>query len=96
MPAYEHSATPYTHKSHVCRVGQNRVYTPYMTVYLVISLPKIMYIHRVHMVLANPRFMVLTNPKITLTDLLGQPESNAWSNSKSPPPLLLSSLGNLF
>jgi len=28
------------------RVGQNRLYAPYMTVYLVISLPKIPYIHR--------------------------------------------------
>ena len=37
------------------RVGQNRIYTPYMTVYLVISLPKIPYTHRIYMVLANPR-----------------------------------------
>jgi len=37
------------------RVGQNRIYTPYMTVYLVISLPKILYIHRIYMVLASPR-----------------------------------------
>jgi hypothetical protein len=37
----------------VCRVGQNRIYTPYMTVYLEISLPKISYIHRIYMVLAN-------------------------------------------
>jgi hypothetical protein len=36
------------------RVGQNRIYTPYMTVYLVIFLPKIPYIHRMYMVLANP------------------------------------------
>jgi hypothetical protein len=36
------------------RVGQNRIYAPYMTVYLVISLPKVPYIHRVYMVLANP------------------------------------------
>ena len=36
------------------RVGQDRIYTPYMTVYLVISLPKIPYIHRIYMVLANP------------------------------------------
>jgi hypothetical protein len=41
------------------RVGQNRINTPYMTtVYMVISLPKRPYIHRVHiytyMVLANP------------------------------------------
>jgi hypothetical protein len=36
------------------RVGQNCIYTPYMTVYLVISLPKVPYIHRIYMVLANP------------------------------------------
>jgi len=36
------------------RVGQNRIYTPYMTVYLMISLPNIPYIHRIYMVLANP------------------------------------------
>jgi hypothetical protein len=35
-------------------VGQNRTYTPYMTVYLMISLPEIPYIHRIYMVLANP------------------------------------------
>jgi len=37
------------------RVGQNRIYTPYMTVYFVISLSKVPYIHRIYMVLANPR-----------------------------------------
>jgi len=38
------------------RVGQNRICTPYMTVYLVISLPKILFIHRIRMcmALANP------------------------------------------
>ena len=36
------------------RVGQNHIYTPYMTVYLVISLPKIPYTHLIYMVLANP------------------------------------------
>ena len=36
------------------RVGQNHIYTPDMTVYLVISLPKIPFIHRIYMVLANP------------------------------------------
>ena len=42
------------------RVGQNRIYAPYMTVNLVISLPKTPYIHRIYiyiyicMVLANP------------------------------------------
>ena len=30
----------------LCRVGQNRIYTPYMTVYLVVSLPK----YRIHTV----------------------------------------------
>ena len=35
------------------RVGQNRIYAPYMTVYMVVSLPKIPYIHRIFMVLAN-------------------------------------------
>jgi len=34
--------------SRMIRVGQNRIYTPYMTVYLVISLPKIPYIHRIY------------------------------------------------
>jgi len=46
---------------HKCRVGQNRIYTPYMTVYLVISLPKIPYKHRIYMVLANPTQMHLTS-----------------------------------
>jgi len=36
------------------RVGQNRIYTSYMTVYLVLSLPKIPYINRIYTVLANP------------------------------------------
>jgi len=36
------------------RVGQDRIYTPYMTVYLVITLPQIPYMHRIYMVLANP------------------------------------------
>jgi len=56
----------------ICRVGQNRIYPPYMTVYLVISLPKIP-LHCICMVLANPMYihrvykyiiiyMVLANP----------------------------------
>jgi len=40
-------------------LAQNRILTPYMTVYLVISLPKIPYIHRIYMVLANPRNVVM-------------------------------------
>jgi hypothetical protein len=38
----------------IYRVGQNRIYTPYMTVYLVISLPKNTDTHRIYMVLASP------------------------------------------
>ena len=38
----------------ISRVGQNRIYTPYMTIYFVISLSKIPYIHRIYIVLANP------------------------------------------
>jgi len=45
----------------MCRVGQN-VYVPYMTVYLVISLPKIPYIHHIYMVLANPANVCCTIP----------------------------------
>ena len=41
----------------VCRVGHNCIYTQYMTVYLVISLPRITFIHRIYsMVLANPMY----------------------------------------
>ena len=39
----------------ICRVGQICIYTPYMTVYLVIFLPKIPYMQRIYMVLASPR-----------------------------------------
>jgi len=38
----------------MARVGQNRIYTPYTTVHMVISLQKIPYMHRIYMVLANP------------------------------------------
>jgi len=38
----------------IYRVGQNRKYTLYMTVYMVNSLPKIPCTHRICMVLANP------------------------------------------
>jgi len=31
----------------IYRVGQNRIYTLYMTVNLMISLPKVTYIHRI-------------------------------------------------
>jgi hypothetical protein len=42
----------------MCRVGQNRIYTQYITVYLAIFLPKTPYIHRTYMVLANPRHVL--------------------------------------
>jgi len=46
------SAAPYTGMlRHIHRVGQNHIWTLYMTVYLVISLPKKLYIHRICMVL---------------------------------------------
>jgi hypothetical protein len=45
----------------MCRAGQNRIYTPYMTVYMVISLPKIPNTHRIYMVLANPMYMSHAN-----------------------------------
>jgi len=32
-------------ESFMYRVGQNRIYTPYMTVYVMISLPKKTYVH---------------------------------------------------
>jgi len=38
------------------RVGKNYVYIHRMTVYLMISLPKIPCIHRIYMVLANPAY----------------------------------------
>jgi len=44
------ACTPGTLPSYslLSRVGQNRIYTPYMTVYLVISLPKIPYINCIY------------------------------------------------
>jgi len=46
---------------HVPRLDQNRLKTPYMTVYLVNSLPKTPYIHRIHMVLNNPTHAALVS-----------------------------------
>jgi len=37
------------------RVGQNRINTPYMTVYLIKSLQKILLMHRIYIIPANPR-----------------------------------------
>jgi len=35
----------------MCRVGQNRINTPHMTVHLLISLPQIPYVHRIYNVI---------------------------------------------
>jgi len=42
------SAAPFWSHLLIHRVGQHCLYTPYITVYLVIALPKIPYIHRVY------------------------------------------------
>lgn len=46
----------------VCRVGQNRVFKLYMTVYSVISLLRIPYIHHTYMAWANPNFVWCLTP----------------------------------
>ena len=46
-------------ESVTCRAGQNCIYAPYMTVYLEISLPKTLYIHRTFMALAEPTHLQL-------------------------------------
>jgi hypothetical protein len=38
---------PYNYR-YTRRVGQNRIYTPYITVYMAVFLPKILYIHRIY------------------------------------------------
>ena len=53
----------------MCRVGQNRIYTPYMTVYLLIFLPKFSYIHRIYMVLANPTIVLDTTHQFARHDM---------------------------
>jgi len=47
----------WAHFGRICRVGREP-YMPYMTVSLVISLPKTLYIHRKYMVLANPTHLI--------------------------------------
>jgi hypothetical protein len=43
--------------AYVYRVGQNRLYTPHMAVYLVVLLQTMPYIHRICMVLAKPAYV---------------------------------------
>ena len=45
------------------RVGQNRFYSPYMTVYLAFSLPKIPYVHRIYIYIYINIYVVLANPR---------------------------------
>jgi len=52
------------------RVGQDRIYTPYMTVYLVISQPDIPYIHRIYMVLAFAALSWLLQRSVCALDKL--------------------------
>jgi len=46
-----------SYATHISRVGQNRIYTYKYTVYLVIFEPKIPYVNRIYMVLANPIYI---------------------------------------
>jgi len=64
-PWHTHTNTHIHTHTHIYTVGQNRIYAPYMTVYTVISLPKIPYIHRVYMVLANPTHILTHKHKHT-------------------------------
>ena len=41
----------------MCRFGQNHIYTPYMTIYLVVSLSKVPYINRIYIIMANPMYV---------------------------------------
>jgi hypothetical protein len=52
---------PANTKLHACRIGQNRtfMYIPYMTVCLVLSLPKLLHIQRMYMGLANPTYLLM-------------------------------------
>jgi hypothetical protein len=54
----------------MCRAGQNHIYAPYMTVYFVISLLKLPYIHRIYIIYGSGqpyiytyKCMVLANPR---------------------------------
>ena len=46
-----------TLRINIYRAGRNRMYAPYTTVYWVNSLPKIPYVYRIYMVLANPKYI---------------------------------------
>jgi hypothetical protein len=65
---------------HLLRVGQNCIYTPYMTLYIVISLLKVPYIHRIYRVLANPTPAAIAQQYY----LLGSPHSKMSYVSFAP------------
>jgi len=44
----------------IIRVGQNRIYTPYMAVYSIKFLQKLLYVHRIYMALANPIYNIIS------------------------------------
>jgi len=67
-----HTCVFHNSKCHMCRVGQNRTCTYIYTVCLVISKPKIPYVHRIYLVLANPTYvhMCITTTNTDLASVL--------------------------
>jgi len=62
----------------MCRAGQNRVYAPYMTVYLVTSLPKILYIQRIYIWLWPTLTMCARSSLLSLIPCFSLPQK-IWS-----------------
>jgi len=52
---------------YIYRVRQDRIYPPYMTFYTIESLQKTPWMHRIYMVLANPRYIVHSNKTVPTT-----------------------------
>ena len=70
--------------NNIVTVGQNRMYTPYMTVYLVISLPNVPYIHCIYIFLANPKHShtdPAMPPNLSQKRNIRNPRRNAWEHS---------------
>jgi hypothetical protein len=72
-------------ETYTCRAGQNRIYARYMTVYLVILLPKTPYIHRICMVLANPIYLPLTTQIVLRSWLSNLQAVHGYIQKRSPP-----------
>jgi len=47
--AHTHTTATVICRKHMCRVDQNRISAPYMTVCMVVSLLKIPYVHRIYL-----------------------------------------------